>query len=466
MARAATAATHATPRRSARNLKRQASTLIAADNTKQADITPPPTPPPPPPTKRARKSSSSPLSPANTKTPTPASSSPSSLLSSSSPSPSKKARPTKKKSTPLDKAAALQAKKLSSYPSSPQSPFPDFPDPTPSACRLAHKILASLHGDRPEPSPPSVTTTTTTTTRPSKPSKPAGSASTRSQEAATCGSSPSVLTALVHTILSQNTTTRNSAAAYRGITALYKKLASDHHHHDENHHDQDDSNFWSVIAAAGQPALQSAIQPGGLSAVKSRVITDILTQLRTRHPSSSSSSHNNNNNSRSPYSLNHLFAQPSDQACTRELLSFRGVGPKTASCVLMFCLGRRSFAVDTHVHRLSGLLGWQPPRATREQAQAHLDARIPGEEKHALHVLLIAHGKACPECRAGGRYLGGCELRRAFGVKGGGGETEEDEEDEGEGDDDGRVKEEVDAVKEEIRDAEENEVNAIKQEAQ
>ena len=204
--------------------------------------------------------------------------------------------------------------------------------------------------------------------------------------------------------------------------------------------------FWSVIASAGQPALQSAIQPGGLSAVKSRVITDILTQLRARHHPSSSS----------PYSLNHLFAQPSDAACTRELLSFRGVGPKTASCVLMFCLGRRSFAVDTHVHRLSGLLGWRPARANREQAQAHLDARIPGEEKHALHVLLIAHGKVCPECRAGGRHLGVCELRRAFGVKGRGDDMKGEEED--------GVKDEVDVVKEEIGDAEEDEVKAIKQE--
>lgn len=127
----------------------------------------------------------------------------------------------------------------------------------------------------------------------------------------------------------------------------------------------------------------------------------------------------------------------------------------------MFCLGRRTFAVDTHVHRLSGLLGWRPPRATREQAQAHLDARIPGEEKHALHVLLIAHGKVCPECRAGGRDLGVCELRRAFGVKGGA------EEMKGEGgeDDNDCVKDEVDVVKEEIGDAEENEVKGIKQEA-
>jgi len=30
-------------------------------------------------------------------------------------------------------------------------------------------------------------------------------------------------------------------------------------------------------------------------------------------------------------------------------MEFDGVGPKTASCVLLFCLRRDSFAVDTHV---------------------------------------------------------------------------------------------------------------------
>jgi endonuclease III len=49
----------------------------------------------------------------------------------------------------------------------------------------------------------------------------------------------------------------------------------------------------------------------------------------------------------------------------KALESFKGVGPKTASCVLLFCLSRDSFAVDTHVFRLSKQLGWVPGKATR-----------------------------------------------------------------------------------------------------
>ncbi|KAH7309539.1 DNA glycosylase [Stachybotrys elegans] len=141
-----------------------------------------------------------------------------------------------------------------------------------------------------------------------------------------------------------------------------------------------------------------AIRTGGLSAVKSRVILRILEQVKERH---------------GEYSLDHLFAASVHDAMT-EMLSFQGVGPKTASCVLLFCLKKENFPVDTHVYRITGLLGWRPSHASREETYAHLDVKIPAAEKYPLHVLLIAHGKQCAECRAGGKNLGKCALRRAF----------------------------------------------------
>ncbi len=147
-----------------------------------------------------------------------------------------------------------------------------------------------------------------------------------------------------------------------------------------------------------QAKLQRAIESGGLAAVKSRAIMSILEQCRQRHGA---------------YTLDHLFGATDGEAM-RELLSFRGVGPKTASCVLLFCLRRESFAVDTHVFRIAGLLGWRPAGCTRDEAHAHLDARVPAPDKYGLHVLLVAHGRACQECRAGGTARGRCELRNAF----------------------------------------------------
>ena len=338
------------PRRSTRNLKREASTdspsLPAGKQSspkkiKQEDASPPPSSTP------AKKNQTKQSKPTTTKTSSP---------TTASPSPNKK----KHLQSPAEKSAALQSRKLASYASySKKSPFPSFTRPTPEDCRRAHAILAKLHGDR---------------SRPTNIVAP--------KDTAGCGNSPSVLDALVRTILSQNTSDKNSSRAKRAMDDVYGG-----------------SDKWGEIVEGGQPKLQKTIQSGGLSVVKSKVIIDILNQVKESHGS---------------YSLDHLFDEEDDEECMRQMLSYRGIGPKTASCVLLFCLQRQSFAVDTHVHRLTGMLGWRPEKASREEAHAHLDVMIPDEEKYPLHVLLISHGKKCEECKAGGRSAGKCELRKAF----------------------------------------------------
>ena len=47
-------------------------------------------------------------------------------------------------------------------------------------------------------------------------------------------------------------------------------------------------------------------------------------------------------------SLEYLHDMSSEQI-KAELSRFKGVGKKTVACVLLFCLGRDDFAVDTHV---------------------------------------------------------------------------------------------------------------------
>ncbi|KAK4459855.1 putative DNA glycosylase [Cladorrhinum samala] len=170
------------------------------------------------------------------------------------------------------------------------------------------------------------------------------------------------------------------------------------------------SDNWNAIAAGGQPKLEEAIRCGGLSAVKSKVILAVLDQVRSRH---------------GDYTLEGLREIEDNDEVMRELLSFKGVGPKTASCVMLFCLGRESFAVDTHVWRISGIIGWRPKKASRDETHLHLDKRIPDEMKYPLHVLMIAHGKRCPECKAGAATVkegskgdeGRCKLRIAFKSK-------------------------------------------------
>lgn len=158
------------------------------------------------------------------------------------------------------------------------------------------------------------------------------------------------------------------------------------------------SDNWASIVEGGEAKLQEAIKCGGLSAVKSRVIISILRQVYQKYGT---------------YSLDHLHDAETEDAY-KEMLAFQGVGPKTASCVLLFCLRRESFAVDTHVWRIAGLLGWRPKEAGREATQAHLEVRIPPEDKYGLHVLMVTHGRRCEECKAGGKNIGKCELRKAF----------------------------------------------------
>lgn len=254
-------------------------------------------------------------------------------------------------------------KKLKSYAQyATKSPFPDFPHPTPDEARLAHRILASLHGARLRPDEV-----------------------VASSSRAGCGDSPSVLDALVRTVLSQNTSDANSTRAKRSMDKTYGG-----------------SDNWDAIAAGGTAKLEEAIRCGGLSTTKSKVIMSILLQAKEKY---------------GRYSLDHLF-EASNEEAMQELIGFQGVGPKTASCVLLFCLGRDTFAVDTHVWRITGLLGWRPEKATRDETHAHLDAMIPDEDKYGLHVLLVTHGRTCQECKAGGGNLGKCDLRRAFKMGG------------------------------------------------
>ena len=244
-----------------------------------------------------------------------------------------------------------------------ESPFPNFNPPTPSEAKEVYELLSKAHRPHNHPilSNPSLAS---------------------SNSAQTCGNVLNVIDALVGTILSQNTSGKNSSRAKAGLDDTFGR------------------NNFAAIAAAPHADVVNSIRSGGLANKKATTIQNILKSIKERH---------------GEYSLQHLAAVQEDQRMTddeimKELLSYDGVGPKTASCVLLFCLGRDSFAVDTHVFRLSKLLGWVPPKADRILIQAHLDLRIPGDLKYGLHVLMIDHGRICKGCKTAGSREG-CILK-------------------------------------------------------
>ena len=166
-----------------------------------------------------------------------------------------------------------------------------------------------------------------------------------------------VLDSLVGTILSQNTTDATSAVAFANLKRAFPT--------------------WESVRVADPRPVEAAVKCGGLAEIKVRRIQVILNTLHEE---------------RGAACMEYL-REMDDEAVKRELSRFKGVGPKTVSCVLMFCLKRPDFPVDTHVWKIAMTLGWIPKSATRDTAYEHLNRRVPDACKFDLHVLLVEHGK-------------------------------------------------------------------------
>ncbi len=178
------------------------------------------------------------------------------------------------------------------------------------------------------------------------------------------------LAELIVTILSQNTTDANRDRAWAALRTRYPD--------------------WERVRDAPRDELEETIRPAGLIRGKAAAIQGVLERLdrEVGHPS-----------------LDHLEGMEDEQAL-RYLQSFRGVGLKTAACVLCFSLGRDVMPVDTHVHRVARRLGWADERADPSATHERLNRIVPPELRFALHVHLIALGRdvctarrpACPDC--------------------------------------------------------------------
>ncbi|KAF7717702.1 HhH-GPD domain-containing protein [Penicillium ucsense] len=273
-----------------------------------------------------------------------------------------------------------------------RTPFPDFKDPTPETCRRVNDLLSQAHGKviAPKNIPePSLTVTG-------------------------CGEVPSVLDALIRTLLSGATSGTNSARAFSGLVQRFGTLKEGIGKGSVN---------WDAVRQAPLKTVFKAIESGGLADVKSKNLKAILDQVyeenqerKHRHdaedtpmtqeesPTSSLEAADMKDYdiaSVNEHFLNlqylHKYETPE---ALKALIKYPGIGPKTAACVLLFCLQRPCFAVDTHIFRICKWLGWVPPNANEITAFSHLDARIPDDLKYSLHQLLIKHGKQCPRCRA------------------------------------------------------------------
>jgi len=89
------------------------------------------------------------------------------------------------------------------------------------------------------------------------------------------------------------------------------------------------------------------------------------------------------------------------------LLSFKGVGRKTANLVLSLGFGKDTICVDTHVHRISNRWGIVDTKTPEETEFALMD-KIPKKNWSAINDLMVAFGQTV--CRPVGPKCGECRI--------------------------------------------------------
>jgi endonuclease-3 len=180
---------------------------------------------------------------------------------------------------------------------------------------------------------------------------------------------PAPLDMLIATILSQDTNDKNSHRAYTLLRSKYPT--------------------WDAVTGAPLRSLKATIRVGGMANQKSVRIRETLAVVKERY---------------GKYDLSVLKKKSNDEV-VEELTQIKGVGAKTASCVLLFSMGRDVFPVDTHVHRLCGRLGLAAG-STPEKTYMMMKDIVPAGRGYSFHTNLIRFGRkvcrsnnpACEQC--------------------------------------------------------------------
>jgi len=176
---------------------------------------------------------------------------------------------------------------------------------------------------------------------------------------------------LIATILSQNTTDKNSYRAYQNLKRNFKD--------------------WNEAASSKLKTIEQNIRVGGLAKQKAKSIKLILNELLSR---------------RGKITLDYLRKYPTDEVID-ELIKFNGVGIKTASCVLLFSFKRNVCPVDTHVHRTVNRIGFVKTKSPDKTFEL-INKNLPAGTAHSFHTNLIKLGRDI--CKSGKPLCSICPL--------------------------------------------------------
>lgn len=177
---------------------------------------------------------------------------------------------------------------------------------------------------------------------------------------------------LIRTVLSQNTSDINSLAAFAVLKSHFKP--------------------WNKVLKTSVAKIAGLIRHAGLANIKAKRIKEILDEIRRREGA---------------ISLSCLKRVSIDDALAY-LRSLKGVGPKTAACVLLFSFGKPVMPVDTHIFRVTKRLGLIANNLDIEEAHKSLLNIVPRDLIYNFHLGIIEHGRRT--CKARNPRCGVCVL--------------------------------------------------------
>ena len=177
---------------------------------------------------------------------------------------------------------------------------------------------------------------------------------------------------IVRTILSQNTSDSNSLAAFGVLKRNFRP--------------------WGGLLNTDTAKLARLIRHAGLANIKAKRIKEALLEIKRRE---------------GRLSLRSLKDMDTGEAICY-LRSLKGVGPKTAACVLLFSFGKPVMPVDTHIYRVAKRLGIIPKEMSSEEAHQFLSDLVPKNLIYDFHLGIIEHGRKT--CKAQNPRCGVCLL--------------------------------------------------------
>jgi endonuclease-3 len=167
----------------------------------------------------------------------------------------------------------------------------------------------------------------------------------------------SALDILILTVLTQATNDLNSHRVFKELKVRFPN--------------------WDEVLDASPEDLIPILKAGGLAQQKAARIQGILGELMEE---------------KGEFSLEFLKDWQPLEAFDY-LLGFKGVGPKTAACTLLFAWNMQVFPVDTHIHRISKRLGLVDEGTNAVKTRDLWQGALPTGRAYSLHVGLIEHGR-------------------------------------------------------------------------